>query len=123
MYYRIFPVRFVKMGGFILGGITLAWVISISLLAIFQCSPVSKAFDLTLPGHCISLKGALIGNGVPNFVVDIFILALPAKLIWGLQASLWHRLSVICVFLTGSLCVPSMLLYTSSAKCNKETII
>ncbi|KAJ5723256.1 hypothetical protein N7488_001291 [Penicillium malachiteum] len=102
MYYRIFPVRYIKIGGYILGGLTLAWVISIDLLAIFQCNPISKAFDRALPGHCINLKGALIGNGAPNFVTDILILALPAKLIWGLQANVWQRVSVICVFLTGS---------------------
>lgn len=105
MYHRIFPVRYVKIGGLILATITLAWVISIDLLAIFQCTPIAKAYDRTLPGHCISLKGALIGNGVPNFVTDIFILALPSRLIWGLQASLWQRVSVIAVFLTGSLYV------------------
>ncbi|KAJ5538285.1 hypothetical protein N7494_007764 [Penicillium frequentans] len=105
MYHRIFPVRYVKIGGLILAAITLAWVISIDLLAIFQCTPIAKAYDSTLPGHCISLKGALIGNGVPNFVTDIFILALPSKLIWGLQASLWQRVSVIAVFLTGSFVV------------------
>ncbi|KAJ5709441.1 hypothetical protein N7493_010775 [Penicillium malachiteum] len=105
MYYRIFPVRYIKLGGYILGGLTLAWVISIDLLAIFQCTPISKAFDRTLPGHCINLKGALIGNGAPNFITDILILALPAKLIWGLQANVWQRVSVICVFLTGSFVV------------------
>ncbi|KAJ5383729.1 hypothetical protein N7517_001640 [Penicillium concentricum] len=91
MYYRIFPVRFVKIGGLVLGGITLAWVIAMDFLALFQCWPIAKAFNPMLPGHCIVLKGALIGNGVPNFVIDICILALPAKLIWGLQASLWQR--------------------------------
>lgn len=115
MYHRIFPVRYVKIGGLILAAITLAWVISIDLLAIFQCTPIAKAYDRTLPGHCISLKGALIGNGVPNFVTDILILALPSKLIWGLQASLWQRVSVIAVFLTGSLYVPPKASSSSSA--------
>lgn len=105
MYHRIFPVRLIKVGGYILGGITLAWAISVDLVAIFQCSPVAKAYEPTLPGHCIQLKAALIGNGVPNFVTDILILALPARLIWRLQATLWQRVSIIGVFLTGSLCV------------------
>ncbi|OQE46527.1 hypothetical protein PENCOP_c001G05758 [Penicillium coprophilum] len=105
MYYRIFPVRFIKIGGLILGGTTLAWVIAMDFLALFQCWPIAKGFNPMLPGHCIVLKGALIGNGVPNFVIDICILAMPAKLIWGLQASLWQRVSIICVFLTGSFVV------------------
>ncbi|KAJ5959497.1 uncharacterized protein N7479_006647 [Penicillium vulpinum] len=105
MYYRIFPVRFIKIGGLILGGTTLAWMIGMVFLALFQCWPIAKAYNPMLPGHCIVLKDALIGNGVPNFVLDICILALPTKLIWGLQASLWQRISIICVFLTGSFVV------------------
>lgn len=105
MYHRIFPVRLIKIGGYILGGVTLAWVISVDLVAIFQCDPIAKAYEPTLPGHCIQLKAALIGNGVPNFVTDILILALPARLIWRLQATLWQRVSIIGVFLTGSLFV------------------
>ncbi|CEJ57171.1 hypothetical protein PMG11_05876 [Penicillium brasilianum] len=105
MYHRIFPVRLIKTGGYILGGVTLAWVISVDLVAIFQCDPIAKAYEPTLPGHCIQLKAALIGNGVPNFVTDILILALPARLIWRLQATLWQRVSIIGVFLTGSFVV------------------
>jgi hypothetical protein len=56
MYHRIFPVRLIKIGGYILGGITIAWVISVDLVAIFQCIPVAKAYQPTLPGHCIDLK-------------------------------------------------------------------
>ncbi|KAL4958763.1 uncharacterized protein BDV14DRAFT_206321 [Aspergillus stella-maris] len=46
IYNRIFPVRPIRIGSFILGGITLAWLISIDLVAIFQCTrcsiPVSQ---------------------------------------------------------------------------------
>ncbi|KAL4897644.1 hypothetical protein BDV59DRAFT_197919 [Aspergillus ambiguus] len=105
MYNRIFPVRLIRLGGYLLGGITVAWVISVDLVAIFQCIPVHKAYEPTTPGRCIDLKAALIGNGVPNFVTDIFILALPARLIWGLQAGVSQRVSIILVFLTGSFVV------------------
>ncbi|KAL3464457.1 hypothetical protein BJX64DRAFT_286582 [Aspergillus heterothallicus] len=104
MYNRIFPVRYIRIGSYILGGITLAWLIAVDLVAIFQCTPINKAWhQTTVPGHCIDLKAALIGNGVPNFVTDICILALPCRCIWKLQAGLWQRISVIAVFLTGSL--------------------
>ncbi|KAL4873643.1 hypothetical protein BDV12DRAFT_192085 [Aspergillus spectabilis] len=105
MYNRIFPVRSIRIGSYILGGITLAWLIAVDLVAIFQCTPVKKAWNQQLPGTCIDLKAALIGNGVPNFITDIFILALPGRSIWKLQASLWQRVSVIAVFLSGSFVV------------------
>lgn len=110
MYHRIFPVRLIKVGGYILGGITIAWVVSVDLVAIFQCTPISRAYNPMLPGHCINLKAALIGNGVPNFLTDICILALPARLIWQLQASTMQRISIILVFLSGSLYADSHLL-------------
>ncbi|KAJ5833618.1 hypothetical protein N7474_001929 [Penicillium riverlandense] len=105
MYHRIFPVRLIKIGGYILGGITIAWVVSVDLVAIFQCTPIARVYNPMLPGHCIDLKAALIGNGVPNFVTDICILALPARLIWRLQASTLQRISIILVFLSGSFVV------------------
>lgn len=105
MYNRIFPVRSIRIGSYILGGITLAWLISVDLVAIFQCTPVKKAWlQQLVPGTCIDLKVALIANGVPNFVTDILILTLPGRSIWKLQASLWQRVSIIAVFLSGSLC-------------------
>lgn len=107
MYNRIFPVRSIRIGSYILGGITLAWLISVDLVAIFQCTPVKKAWlQQLVPGTCIDLKVALIANGVPNFVTDILILTLPGRSIWKLQASLWQRVSIIAVFLSGSLYEP-----------------
>jgi hypothetical protein len=103
MYHRIFPVRTTKIGGYILGGITIAWMISAEFVAIFQCIPVAASYIPDLPGKCVNNKAALIGIGVPNFVTDIFILALPARLIWRLHASLWQRVSILLVFLSGSL--------------------
>ncbi|KAJ5885145.1 Aspartate-semialdehyde dehydrogenase [Penicillium taxi] len=105
MYRRIFPVRSIKIGGYILGTLTILWVISIVCVAIFQCDPIAKAYNPFLPGKCISVKGALIGNGVPNFVTDILILTMPVRLVWNLQAQLWQRISVICIFMTGSFVV------------------
>ncbi|KAL4950668.1 hypothetical protein BDW69DRAFT_171580 [Aspergillus filifer] len=103
MYNRIFPVRPMRIGSYVLGGITLAWLISIDLVAILQCTPARKAWDQALPGTCIDLKAALIGKGVPNFITDILILVLPGQSIWMLQTGVWQRASIIAVFLSGSL--------------------
>lgn len=119
MYNRIFPVRSIRIGSYILGGITLAWLISVDLVAIFQCTPVKKAWlQQLVPGTCIDLKVALIANGVPNFVTDILILTLPGRSIWKLQASLWQRVSIIAVFLSGSLYEPTPMLASISVRAN-----
>ncbi|KAJ5114752.1 hypothetical protein NUU61_000511 [Penicillium alfredii] len=42
-------------------------MISVSLVAIFQCSPVSKEWNPTLPGSCINLQSSLDRGRGPEF--------------------------------------------------------
>lgn len=90
----------------VLGGIAVSWVIAIICVSVFQCNPIARAWNPTLPGSCINLKGSFIGNAVPNIATDVAILSLPVPVVWGLQASVAYRLSVIGIFLLGSLFVP-----------------
>ncbi|KAJ4213727.1 hypothetical protein NW759_010724 [Fusarium solani] len=55
MYYRIFPIRFMKFGGYVLGGMTFAWWIAVIFVSIFQCVPVQKTWHPFMEG------GALLG--------------------------------------------------------------
>ncbi|KAF3396161.1 hypothetical protein F1880_007287 [Penicillium rolfsii] len=105
MYARIFPTRGFRIAAMILGSIVVGWVIAIIFVSVFQCTPIAKAWNPTLPGTCINLKGSFIGNAVPNILTDIAILALPVHVVWGLHATVTHRLSVIAIFLLGSFVV------------------
>jgi hypothetical protein len=106
MYARVFPTRGFRIAAYTLGTIVISWVIAIICVSVFQCTPIARAWDMSLPGTCINLKGSFIGNAVPNILTDIAILSLPVHVVWGLQATIVHRLSVIGVFLLGSLYVP-----------------
>ncbi|KAJ6038829.1 hypothetical protein N7499_003728 [Penicillium canescens] len=105
MYARIFPTRGFRIAAIILGSIVIGWVVAIICVSVFQCTPLAKAWNPTLSGTCINLKGSFIGNAVPNILTDIAILALPVHVVWGLHATVTHRLSVIAVFLLGSFVV------------------
>ncbi|KAJ6045710.1 hypothetical protein N7499_003626 [Penicillium canescens] len=105
MYARIFPTRGFRITAIILGSIVIGWVVAIICVSVFQCTPIAKAWNPTLSGACINLKGSFIGNAVPNILTDIAILALPVHVVWGLHATVTHRLSVIAVFLLGSFVV------------------
>ncbi|OJJ96610.1 hypothetical protein ASPACDRAFT_46780 [Aspergillus aculeatus ATCC 16872] len=93
MNARIFPTRNFRLAAIILGGIAVGWVLAIICVSVFQCDPIAKAWNPNLPGSCINLKGSFIGNAVPNIVTDVAILSLPVHVVWGLHASLTHRLS------------------------------
>lgn len=107
MYARIFPTRNFHIASYIIGSIAVGWVIAIICVSVFQCNPIAKAWNVNLPGACINLKGSFIGNAVPNILTDIAILSMPVHVVWGLHANLTHRLSVIALFLLGSLSVSS----------------
>lgn len=72
-------------------------------VSLFQCTPLEKLWNPTLPGHCINFLGAIIGNAVPNIVTDILILALPMPLLWHLQTGYLQKIMLSGVFLLGGL--------------------
>ncbi|KAF4541563.1 Integral membrane protein [Lasiodiplodia theobromae] len=101
MYARIFPLKGFRIGAYILGFITVGWVIAINCVSIFQCRPIRKAWFPTMPGECIDLKGSFIGNAVPNILTDIAILCMPVAQVWKLQVTTAQRASLIFMFLLG----------------------
>ena len=103
MYHRIYIDRATRIGAYILDFVTISWAFSIILACVFQCTPVARTWDKSIPGHCINLKGSFIGNAVPNIATDIAILTLPVSRVWRIQASLSERLSIIGIFLLGTL--------------------
>ncbi|PVH68152.1 hypothetical protein DL98DRAFT_662305 [Cadophora sp. DSE1049] len=105
MYYRIFPIDSMRISCWILGTLSVCWCISIIMVSIFQCTPIAKAWNPTIPGHCINLKGSFIGNAVPNILTDVAILGLPMSHVWRLRTTLIQRCQLSAVFLLGSFVV------------------
>jgi hypothetical protein len=103
MYVRAFEIRSLRIASIILEVIIICWAIAIIVLCIFQCTPVAKAWNPTLPGHCINLKGSFIGNAVPNIATDVAMLALPVHALWKLDTSTGLKIQLSVVFLLGSL--------------------
>ncbi|KAL6365162.1 hypothetical protein LRP88_01143 [Fusarium phalaenopsidis] len=61
MYYRIFPTRFMKFGGYVLGGMTFAWWIAVIFVSIFQCVPVQKTWHPFMEGgHCLDKNQVVV---------------------------------------------------------------
>ncbi|PQE17040.1 hypothetical protein CJF30_00003764 [Rutstroemia sp. NJR-2017a BBW] len=102
MYRRIFPVRSIKIGSLVLGGLSVAWCISIIMVSVFQCVPIQKIWNPTLEGNCINLKASFVGNAIPNILTDVAILALPMQQVWGLHTSVAQKTQISFVFLLGS---------------------
>ena len=81
--------------------ILVAWYIAITALAVFQCSPVQKQFDYTIPGHCLSFYGTFIGVTAPNFFIDVVLLLLPVPMLWNLKIKKTKKFALTANFLLG----------------------
>ena len=51
--------------------------------------------------ECAKIWPAVITTGVFNIASDIYLIILPLPAVWGLNMSLWNKIAVSAVFLTG----------------------
>lgn len=111
MYGRIFQDAYLnfKWWKWTLVILCAAWGAAVLLVSIFQCSPVPRFWNPTLPGHCIDGHTFFWGNAISNLLLDVIILATPFLLLWGAKTTdrstmkLRDRLVVSGMFLLGGL--------------------
>lgn len=83
------------------------WGIAVFFTFLFQCWPVSKAWNIQLEGSCIEFVPFLWANSVINFVIDWLVLAVPIVPVWHLQMSKVKKALVGGTIALGSLYVPA----------------
>ncbi|CCX29572.1 Similar to hypothetical protein CH063_00527 [Colletotrichum higginsianum]; acc. no. CCF44726 [Pyronema omphalodes CBS 100304] len=105
MYIRVFTFDRLKWGVIFTGLLTIFWVCTIVPMAIFQCTPIGRAWDFGMPGTCINLKAAFVSTAAINIFNDCAILMLPMPFVWKLSTSMWRRLSLMFIFSLGSFVV------------------
>lgn len=81
------------------------WFLADSLVFAFQCTPVRKAWEIEIPGHCINPLITIQVVQTFNVALDAVILALPISGVLRLQMSTSRKFSVMIMFLLGGLWV------------------
>ena len=102
LYFRVFPVRSVRTGGYICGGLSSAWNFACIMAATFQCNPREKLWEPWLEGACINLFLTQLCIAIPSILVDVAILCLPIPHVWRLNTNLTQRILLMGMFLLGS---------------------
>ncbi|MCJ1426353.1 hypothetical protein MMC29_004256 [Sticta canariensis] len=108
LYRRLFPdhrfhIILWSFGAFILTYSTVQF-----LVTLFQCRPISGAWDPFIRAKCIKLNVVFMIMGSLNVVTDVITLCLPMPLLWHLNASTKRRLQVMSMFLLGGfVCIAS----------------
>lgn len=88
----------------VIGMFVIVWGLVISLVGVFLCNPIKKAWEPAIPGQCFDLIKFYYGLQIPNIVTDIIIVILPIPVIWNLFIlEKKSRLGLIAMFSVGGL--------------------
>ena len=78
--------------------------ISLTLVAVFPCTPIQGFYDLTVPARCVDPVSFYWACALLNGVItDAIILVLPMPVVWKLQMSLRRKIGITLIFLLGGL--------------------
>jgi len=110
-YLRVFPhepMRFAFWGTM---GLTTISTVTISLLTIFQCHPVSYFWNRDIhSGRCVDLNALAYANAAMSIIEDVLIVVLPIPIVAKLKMSLNKKLGIGLMFAIGSFgCIVSMI--------------
>jgi hypothetical protein len=104
LFYRIFWAQD-GVRNFIILGLVIVLCTNIGLLfaTIFACTPVARAWNPMLAGHCIKTTILPWLSGALNLTTDLYIFLLPIRPLWRLNMELARKLRLLAVFALGSL--------------------
>ena len=86
-----------------IGALVIAWLVANELVFAFQCTPVRKAWEIEVPGHCTNPLATVRVIHIFNVLLDVVILALPRSAVLHLYLSTARKFGVVAVFLLGGL--------------------
>lgn len=105
-YHRIFPTAEVKIGCYILGGMSIAWLVAVEVTVFCQCRPLQAFWQVELQGlpttTCIDPILFFLANSSFNTVIDLAVIILPIRQIAKLHTSRKKKMGIASVFLFGS---------------------
>lgn len=107
LYHFIFATRKFRRACIAVAGLCLVWFFVTLFLGLFQCKPISGAWDISLllsgQAQCFTYGNYMIGYELTNVLLDITILALPLWVIKTLHLPPSRKVLVGSIFVLGGL--------------------
>lgn len=101
-YPRVLPNKSVRIGAYTVFAITIVYVIVSCLALLFQCHPIAKLWDMSMPGHCVLIPQWL-ASGISNVAIDIMVLLVPVPGLMKWEVSTRMKVLAGGAFVVGSL--------------------
>ena len=105
LYRRIFDTAAFKRKTLVVGVLCIIWFLIAICLEIFQCQPLSAAFEpeMLFTDHCIDLQTYYEGVTAANMGIDMVMLLLPVHMVWRLKLPIKQRIVLSSMFMLGGL--------------------
>ncbi|RWA10070.1 hypothetical protein EKO27_g5023 [Xylaria grammica] len=109
-YFRVFPTKIVRRGGYILAATCIIWFITIEVLNVTQCKPIAFLWNRAINGgHCISSTVGFIVPGALNVVIDAVTVGLPIHEVIKLNLSREKKCCIFGIFCIGGIATAASL--------------
>ncbi|KAL8819759.1 MAG: hypothetical protein Q9223_001887, partial [Gallowayella weberi] len=110
---RIFPGKKFRRILTAIGVFIMAYSITQAVCAVFECTPVRRAWSPEVEGTCINIDDVFLVCSALNIATDFLILCLPMPKLWRLKISTVQKVQLTAIFATGSLvCIISIVRIT-----------
>lgn len=96
-------------------------MIASTCASIFQCTPIHRAWNRTLPGHCIDIAKSWYGNAGYSIAMDLIILLLPMPMIASLQLPFGQKAALMFVFALGGFVTITSILRMTTISISTQT--
>lgn len=101
LYLRIFVQKYFRICCYSLLAIILAYMVATSASSIWQCTPIPRAWDKSIPGTCISLTMNWYANAGFSIATDILIILLPQHVLWKSKLPINQKRALMAIFALG----------------------
>ncbi|KAK0938777.1 hypothetical protein LTR29_009627 [Friedmanniomyces endolithicus] len=102
LYLRIFSQKGFATLVMVVSTIVAAGSLAFTLGTIFQCSPVHRAWDRRIPGHCLNNEAFWYSHAAFNIFFDIVVFIMPIPLIRTLKLARGQKTGLISIFCLGA---------------------
>jgi hypothetical protein len=104
LYRRLAPQRWYQATVWFVGFVVVGSSVAIMFAAIFACTPVRAAWDLTVvDGKCIDRPGLYQATAILGAITDLMVLAVPIPIVATLQVSMRNKIALISAFSVGGM--------------------
>ena len=83
--------------------VTMCYFTSVLVETFALCHPVQYNWDKSITGECEGQSLAFLVAGITNLIIDVFIVALPMPMLFGLRLPLLKRVGIAAMFSLGAL--------------------